>query len=513
MYPGVYAKSQPDKPAVIQPSTGTTLTYRQLDERSNQLAHLLFDAGLRRGDHVALFLENHLNFFEVIWACLRSGMYITPINCHLSASAAAYIVDNCDASALIASRALEQSEELGRLCSRCAVKLSIGGLVDGFSDYDSALAEKPTTMLAEEFLGSMMLYSSGTTGKPKGVLRPLPDAPAEKGSPNLQFLANLFNFNKDTVYLSPAPLYHGAPIGYINAVIQSGGTGIMMDKFDAETALQLIEHYKVTHSQWVPAMFIKMLKLPEDVRNQYDVSSLKCAFHAAAPCPVDVKRRMIQWWGPIIEEYYTSTENAGMAYIGSDEWLKHPGSVGRARGKPFHICDESGTELPPGKSGLIYGEAPPGLTFVYHKDLEKTQSATHPTNPDLITVGDIGYLDEEGYLFLTDRQAFMIISGGVNIYPQQIEDVLALHPKLTDVAVIGVPNEDLGEEPKAIVQLAPGIEPSEILAEEIQAFVREKLGKQLVPRSIDFVDVLPRTPTGKLNKKEIQAKYWPAPKR
>lgn len=511
MYLGAYAKSQPEKPAVIQPSTGGILTYRMLDEGSNQLAHLLYDEGLRPGDHVALFLENHLKYVEVIWACLRSGLYITPINRHLSATEAAYIVDNCDAKVLIASGVLEQSAELGNLSPRCALKLSIGGTVSGFTDYDSAVADKSTEPLAEEPLGAMMLYSSGTTGKPKGILRPLFDQSVKTGSPNLQFLSDLFNFNTETVYLSPAPLYHGAPIGYINAVIQSGGTAVMMDKFEAEAALQLLEQYQITHSQWVPAMFIKMLKLPEDIRGKYDVSSLKCAFHAAAPCPADVKRKMIQWWGPIIDEYYSSSEGAGMAFINSEQWLAHPGSVGRARGKPFHICDENGDEVPQGTSGLIYGEVPAGPAFSYHKDPEKTKAATHPRNSQWVTVGDIGYLDPEGYLFLTDRQAFMIISGGVNIYPQQIEDVLALHPKLTDVAVIGVPNEELGEEPKGVVQLAPGVQPSEQLAEELKAFVREKLGKQLVPRTIDFVDELPRTPTGKLNKKELQAKYWPKP--
>ncbi len=511
MYPGTHAKSQPDKPAVIQASTGKVLTYRTLDERSNKLAHLLYDEGLRPGDHLALLLENHLTYVEVIWACLRSGLYITPINRHLSASEAAYIVDNCDARVLIASHALEQSAELGKLSPRCSLKLSIGGPVTGFTDYETAIASKPTQPLAEQPLGAMMLYSSGTTGKPKGILRPLFDQSVEKGSPNLQFLTDLFHFNTETVYLSPAPLYHGAPIGYINAVLQSGGTAIMMDKFDAEGALELIQRHHVTHSQWVPAMFIKLLKLPEEIRGKYDVSSLKSAFHAAAPCPADVKRRMIDWWGTIIDEYYSSSEGAGMAFITSEEWLAHPGSVGRARGKPFHICDENGDEVPQGESGLIYGEVPSGPAFAYHKDPEKTKTAIHPAHPHWATVGDIGYLDPEGYLFLTDRQAFMIISGGVNIYPQQIEDVLALHPKLIDVAVIGVPNEELGEEPKGVVQLAPGVQPSEELAEELKTFVREKLGKQLVPRSIDFVDELPRTPTGKMNKKELQAKYWPKP--
>lgn len=507
MNPGIYAKTQGDKLAVIQPSTGQTLSYRQLNASSNQLAHLLYDKGLRAGDHVAIFLENHLAYFNVMWACLRSGLYFTPINSHLSASEAAYIVDDCDAQVLIGSAALEQSAELGKLAPRCHLKLSVGGTIDGYEDFDAAIAEKSTGNIAQERLGTMMLYSSGTTGRPKGILRPLSDLPAEKGSPSVQFLADLFEYDQSTMYLCPAPLYHGAPIGSAAAVIQNGGTVVMMNKFDPETALQLIQDHKITHSQWVPAMFIKMLKLPQAIRNKYDVSSLRRATHAAAPCPVDVKRQMIEWWGPVIDEYYSSTESAGMAFISSAEWLERPGSVGRAKGKAFHICDENGNELPANEPGLIYGVAPAGPQFVYHKDPEKTASVIHPKNPSWINVGDIGYLDDAGYLYITDRKSFMIISGGVNIYPQQIEDALALHPKLADVAVIGVPNEDLGEEAKAVVQLAPGVTPSDELTEELKAFVRAKLGKQLVPRSVSYIDILPRMPTGKLNKKELQAKY------
>ena len=448
MYPGTHADTQPDKIAVVQSSTGQTLTYAALDRRSTQLARLFRENGLARGDNVALMLENHLAFFEVIWACMRSGLYLTPINHHLTASQAAYIVDNCDAKALIASASLDQSAALGAIAVRCAVKLAIGGAIAGYADYEAALAGHSAARLDDEPLGTMMLYSSGTTGQPKGIKRPLIDQQAGEGSPHLRFMVDLFGFDASTVYLSPAPLYHGAPIGYSSAIIQAGGTVVMMDKFDAETALALIERYRVTHSQWVPTMFIRMLKLDPAVRARYDLSSHRCAIHAAAPCPIEVKRAMIEWWGPIIEEYYSSTENNGLARIGSQEWLEHPGSVGRARGLPFHICDEDGEELPPGVAGLIYGEAPAGGSFVYHKDPGKTGETAHPRHPNWRSVGDVGYLDEEGYLFLTDRKSFMIISGGVNIYPQQIENVLALHPKLADVAVIGVPHAELGEEAK-----------------------------------------------------------------
>jgi len=507
VYPGYYAKTQPDKLAAVHVSAGTEITYRELNERSNRLAHALYEAGLRPGDHLALFLENHIAFFEVIWACLRSGLYLTPINRHLSAFEAAYIADDCDAKALIASAALDQSIELGQLSPRCNIKLSVGGAIEGFVDYDSAIGNKSGENLAEERTGSMMLYSSGTTGRPKGILRAPWDQSPALGNPSVKFFADLYRFDASTIYMSTAPLYHGAPIGFANATIQSGGTVIMMDKFDAETALQLIDRYRVTHSQWVPTMFVRLLKLPLKIRNQYDVSSQRCAVHAAAPCPVDVKKQMIEWWGPVIEEYYSSTETAGMTAISSEEWLKHPGSVGRARGNPFHICDEAGNELPAGTSGLIYGEPASGASFIYHKDPQKTVEARHPSNPSWICIGDVGYLDDEGYLFLTDRKSFMIISGGVNIYPQQIENALALHPHLIDSAVIGVPNEELGEEVKAIVQLAAGMQPSETLAESIKAFVGEKLGKQLMPRTVDFIDEIPRMPTGKLDKKILQAKY------
>jgi fatty-acyl-CoA synthase len=508
LYPATHARTQPDKLAAIRPSTGESLTYRQLDDRSNQLAQLFHAAGLRPGDHVAIYMENNLAYFDVTWACMRSGLYLTAVNRFLAAPEAHYIVDDCDAKVLIVSAALEPAEELGRLSTRCEVKLCVGGSIQGFEDYETALAAQPATPLENERIGSLMLYSSGTTGKPKGILRALPDERPDSGNPSLRGRVDLFHMNPSTVYLCPAPMYHAAPLGYAAAVIQGGGTIVMMDKFDAEKALELIERYRVTHSQWVPTMFVRMLKLPDEVKSRYDLSSQKYAIHAAAPCPIGVKRAMIDWWGPVLEEYYSSTESAGLAMISSAEWLEHPGSVGRSRGAPFHICNEEGEELPPGEIGLIYGEAQPGNRFAYHKDPAKTASVAHPTHPEWIAVGDIGYLDEEGFLYLTDRKAFMIVSGGVNIYPQQIEDALALHPKVEDVAVIGVPNPDLGEEVKAVVQPAKGITPSDELAKEIMEFVREKLGRQLTPRSVDFIDELPRLPTGKLYKAALREKYW-----
>jgi fatty-acyl-CoA synthase len=509
MYPGAHAKSQPETIAAYRPSTGQSLSYRQLDDRSNQLAQLLYRAGLREGDHVALFSDNRLEFIEAVQACLRSGLYLTTINRHLPASEAAYIVADCEAKALIASGDLAETAELGRLSPVGQVKLAFGAATPGFAHYEASLAAQPAAPLAEERLGSLMLYSSGTTGRPKGIVRCLPGRhPSEPIPPGASGYADHYGMDRSTVLLSTAPLYHGAPLGFANAVIQAGGTLVMMDKFDAALSLELIERFGVTHSQWVPTMFVRLLRLAPVERSKWDLSSHRCAVHAAAPCPVEVKRRMIDWWGPIIEELYSSTESIGRTMINSREWLAHPGSVGRPHGRPFHICDEEGAELPPGQSGLIYGESSLDTLFSYHNDEGKTAAATHPRNPAWMTVGDIGYLDEDGYLYLTDRKAFMIISGGVNIYPQQIEAVLALHPKVGDAAVIGVPNADLGEEVKAVVEPVPGVQPSEALAKEIMEYVCAKLGRQLTPRSVDFTDALPRLQDGKLYKKILRDRYW-----
>ena len=509
MYPGHYAKTQPDTLAVIRPSTGEQLSFLELDRRSNRLAHVLYEHGFRRGNHVAAYLENTMVYFDVLWACLRTGLYLTPINRYLSAAEAAYIVDNCDATALIASANLDQSCELGRLTPRCNLKLAVGGAIDGFEDYEAALAAASAVRLEEESLGTFMLYSSGTTGKPKGVLRPLPNGDPALGDPALTAPSKRYGFDTSTVYLSPAPLYHAAPIGYAARIHYAGGTLVMMDRFDAELSLELIQRYRVTHSQWVPTMFIRMLKLPPEVRTRWDLSSHRCAIHAAAPCPVHVKRQMIEWWGPIIEEYFSSTEGIAHTMISSQEWLEHPGSVGKVQTANLRICNDEGTELPTGTPGLVYGKVS-GRAFSYHKDEAQTVGSTHPLEAGWMTTGDIGYLDSDDYLYLTDRQAFMIICGGVNIYPQQIEDAMVLHAKVADVAIIGVPNADLGEEVKAVVQLEPGVGPSPELAQELMDFIRSKLGRQLTPRSVDFTPALPRLPTGKLYKKALRDRYWDA---
>ena len=351
-----------------------------------------------------------------------------------------------------------------------------------------------------------MLYSSGTTGRPKGIKRPLEDVEIDDPdgvSPVVALASGLFATSSDSVYLSPAPLYHSAPLGFTTSIQALGGTVVVMPRFDAAEALAYIEQYEITHSQWVPTMFGRMLKLPEEQRTGYDWSTHKVAIHAAAPCPVEVKKQMFDLWGPILYEYYAGTEVNGFVYCTPQDWLDHPGTVGRSILGDIHICDEMGTELPTGEPGTIYFEREE-MPFEYHNDPGKTKGAQHPDHPNWSTLGDVGYVDDEGFLYLTDRKAFMIIAGGVNIYPQEIEDCLIMHPKVADVAVFGVPNADLGEEVKAVVQLEAGVEESDAVAGELLAYAGEHIARYKVPRSIDFLPELPRLPTGKLYKRILR---------
>ncbi|HEX4198462.1 MAG TPA: acyl-CoA synthetase [Caulobacteraceae bacterium] len=507
MYLPDHAAADPDKPAMISADTGEIITFGALNEASDRMAQLLYSRGLRRGDHLAILMENNLHFMEPVWAGFRSGLYVTTVNRYLPPDEAAYIINDCGAKAIVTSyEKRETAAGLTDLIPNCPIRLMVGGTIPGWESYEAALASAPPEPLADEWIGDSMLYSSGTTGRPKGILRPLPERSAAEGFAMRQ-AGNPYNYSPQTVYLSPAPLYHAAPLAFVLGVLSWGGTVVMMERFDAEQALQLIERYKVTHSQWVPTMFVRMLKLPEETRAKYDFSSLQIAVHAAAPCPIEVKRRMIEWWGPIIFEYYAGTEGSGSTTITSEDWLKHPGSVGKAALGILHICDENGAELPPGEAGLIYfeREAP---TFEYHNDPAKTRAARHPRHENWNALGDVGYLDEEGYLYLTDRQAFMIISGGVNIYPQAIEDALITHPKVADVAVFGVPDAEMGEAVKAVIEPAPGLEPTDELAAELMDFARGKLARYMVPRSVDFIAEMPRLPTGKLYKRLLKHAYW-----
>jgi long-chain acyl-CoA synthetase len=507
MHPSIHAQTTPDKPAYIMAGSGETVTYRQLDERSNQIAHLFRSLGLKTGDGVAFFIDNNPRYYELLWAAQRSGLRFTAISSKLTAGEVEYIVGDCKAKVFVAAKALaDVAVKVAPLIP--GVKLyMVGGTEPGFESLEAARDAFPTTPIADESAGSTMLYSSGTTGRPKGVRRLAAEtgpSPIDAPNPLTMLGQALYGWTPDTVYLSPAPLYHAAPLGWSMAVHAIGGTVIVMERFDAEDALRLIEKYKVTSAQWVPTHFVRMLKLPEEVRTRYDLSSLKAVFHAAAPCPVPVKEQMIAWWGPIINEYYAGTEGNGFCVINSEEWLAHKGSVGRGLTAQVMICDEAGDPLPARSEGLVYFAG--GGQFEYHGDPAKTAESRNKHGWS--TLGDVGWLDEEGFLYLTDRKSFMIISGGVNIYPQELENLLVTHPKVADVAVVGAPHEEMGEEVVAVVQPADWAEAGPELAAELSAWVRERLSHVKSPRRIDFMQELPRHATGKLYKRLIRDTYW-----
>ncbi|MUL64495.1 acyl-CoA synthetase [Mycobacterium sp. CBMA 234] len=512
MFPGTHALATPDKPAVIMAGSGRQLTYRELDDSSRQLAVALADLGLVKGDVIAMLSDNAAECFTIYWAALRSGLYLTAVNFHLTADEVAYIVNDCDAKVLIAAGGLgELAEQVRAFVPGVEHAYSFGGALNGFDSYAELLASAGDRTLDDQPRGSDMLYSSGTTGRPKGIKPPLlPIQVHEPGDPITGLLGSAFGITADDVYLSPAPIYHAAPLRWCGAVQAHGGTVVVLERFKAETTLAAIQQYGATAVQVVPTMFVRMLQLSEEGRASYDVSSLRLAIHAAAPCPPDVKQAMIDWWGPILVEYYSSTEACGFTVISSPEWLDKRGSVGRSMLGPVHICDEGGAELPTGETGLVYFERDV-RPFEYHNDPAKTKEAEHPGHCNWTTVGDIGYVDPDGYLFLTDRKSFMIISGGVNIYPQEVEDALTLHPAVFDVAVIGIPDPAMGQQVKAVVQLRDGVEPSAELAEQLIAHARTKVAAFKAPKTVDFVDSLPRTPTGKLVKRTLVERYAATP--
>lgn len=510
--PTSHAQRWPDRAAVIMGKTGETLTFAELDERSKRLAQLLWAVGLRPGDHVAILMENNIRYFEVFWAVFRSGLYLTTINRHLTAGEAAYIVDNCDAQVLVASAHLgEVAGETVASTPKLKRRLMVDGTVPGFDAYEHAIAAHPAEALADEPLGRTMLYSSGSTGQPKGVWRPLTGRTVQEGKPSLiPVYQGLYDMGPATVNLTPAPLYHSTPLLFSTDSMALGATVVVMEKFDAEQALALIEKYQVTHTQMVATMFSRMLRLPREVRDSYDLSSLTHVIHGAAPCPVPVKRAMIDWLGPRLYEYYAGTEDNGATNITSEEWLAHPGSVGRpVAGCTVHICDPDGNDLPVGEVGRIYFETNAVVAaFEYYGEPGKTAAAHHPDHFDWTALGDLGRLDEDGYLYLADRESFMIIAGGVNIYPQEIENALAMHPKVLDSAVFGVPNDDLGEEVKAVVQLADPADATDDTVQELLAHCTEHLARFKVPRSIEFLEDFPRSPAGKLLKAPLRQRYW-----
>jgi long-chain acyl-CoA synthetase len=505
MYPGAQA---PDRIAAVMAGTGETVSYGELERRSVQLARVLHEAGLRPGDAVALLTENSLRAFEVYWAAVRSGLYITAVNHHLKPDEVGYIVADSGAAAhIVSAEQAPTAEAIAITAAANRVRLAFGGPVSGYESYEETIAKAPAVPLADQPRGATMLYSSGTTGRPKGVRPPLPEGQIGDDTDTLSALASqFFGVSPDTVYLSPGPIYHAAPLRWCAAIQANGGCVVMTKRFDAEQALQAIERWKVSHAQFVPTMFVRMLQLPQHVRDSCDVSSLRVAIHAAAPCPVEVKQKMIDWWGPVLVEYYAGTEGNGMTAVDSATWLTRPGTVGRAVYGAIRICADDGTELPAGQPGTVYFEQDE-VPFAYHNDPDKTRAAQHPQHPAWTTLGDIGYLDADGFLFLTDRKAFTIISGGVNIYPQETENVLALHPAVYDVAVIGVPDPEMGESVAAFVQPAVGAVPGPELEREIIAFVKSKIAGFKAPRTVHFVDDLPRTEAGKLVKSELKARY------
>lgn len=510
-HPSIHARTLPQKSAIILSETGERLSYGDLERRSNQAAHLFRRCGLARGNGIAILMENSPRFFEPVWGAQRSGLYLTTLSTKLTAEEAAFIVSDSGARILIASASLqEQAEAIANQLPQLRLFIVYPEQAPSEQrkhDYDQALAAEPAEPIADQSSGSDMLYSSGTTGRPKGVRLPLLDTPFDAASSLAETAASHYGIGPDTVYISPAPLYHAAPLRWTMGVLSLGGTVVVMQRFDPEAALATIEKYRVTAGQWVPTHFVRLLKLPEDLRARHDLSSMKLAIHAAAPCPAHVKRAMLEWWGPILHEYYSSTESFGFTVIGPEEWLRKPGSVGRAINCEVRICGPDGEPIPVGETGDVYFKSDVALSE-YHGDPEKTRASRN--HHGWATCGDIGHVDDEGYLFLTDRRSFTIISGGVNIYPQEIENVLVSHPAVRDVAVFGVPDAEMGERVIAVVEPMQWSDAGEVLAADIGSFARARLSSVKVPRQIDFIQELPRQPTGKLFKRLLRDDYLKA---
>jgi fatty-acyl-CoA synthase len=501
-----HAVSRPDKPAIVLHPSGRVVTFGALEASANRLAHYLRGCGLRQGDAVAILMENNEHIHAVMWAARRAGVYYVPINIHLTAAEVAYIVDNSNALAIIGSAANRATlKGLGEHLPNGLpdVLIVADDDIDGWARYPECVADQPDTPIDDEIEGDLLQYSSGTTGRPKGIKRDLSGLTPADAPILLTPLFAAMGIGPESIYLSPAPLYHTAPSMWSMSVQAVGATVVVLEKFDTEGCLDAIQRHRVTHGQFVPSMFVRMLKLPDSVRRSYDVSSLSRVVHAAAPCPVEIKRQMIGWWGPVIDEFYSSSEGAGITYINADEWLAHPGSVGRAMLGTAHIVDDDGNESPAGQPGEIFFEG--GFEFVYLNDAAKTDASrdTHGWT----TVGDIGYLDDEGYLFLTDRRHHMIISGGVNIYPQEAEDMLVTHPKVMDAAVFGIPHEEMGQSVKAVVQTVDPADATDHFAAELMTWLRERLAHYKCPRSLSFEPQLPRTDAGKLFKQGLVTKY------
>lgn len=478
------------------------MTWSEVVDESARLARTFLRAGLSVGDRVAVCCSNRLEVIVTAWAALRSGLYCTPVSTWLTVGEARYLVDDCEAKALIASADLADLAR-GLVAARgFDLAISVGGDIEGFVTWDDALAGQDGALLDDEVEGAMLLYSSGTTGRPKGVLRPLSGRPAGSSNP-LSPLASRVGLGADSVYLSPAPLYHAAPIGWSLGTMRLGGKVVVLPRFDAELVLWAVQHHRVTVAQFVPTMLQRLARLDDDVFGAYDVSSLKRIVHAAAPCPQHVKRAIIERFGPIVDEYYSGTEGSGITYLTTPEWLEHPGSVGRPILGDLHVTDEEGHLVDSGTEGIVWFSG--AERYDYQGDEEATIARRHEQG--WTTLDDVGWVDDDGFLYLTDRRAHMIISGGVNISPREIEDVLTTHPDVDDVAVIGVPHVEHGEEVKAVVTLSVAGDDERVIA-ELLSLCNERLARYKVPRSFDIVDKLPRLPTGKLAIRLVRSRYW-----
>jgi long-chain acyl-CoA synthetase len=488
-----WAQHQPDRPALIFDEV--RVSYAQLASWARQGSHLLRRLGLATGDGIAVLSPNHPQSLCIYWAAQLAGLYYTPISVQFQRAEIQHILEDCDAKALIL--AASQADKAGAAPQHIRIDID---------DWQNLIEREPDTLIGDAAEGAEMLYSSGTTGQPKGVRSARPGAALNTVSELFARRVALHQIDPATVYLSTAPLYHSAPLRYNAMVIRCGGTSVVMPRFDAATSLALIEQHAVTHSQWVPTMFVRLLRLPEPQRHRHDLSSHRFAIHAAAPCPPAIKRQMIEWWGPILYEYYSGTEGNGQTAIGPLEWLEHPGSVGRPILGQVHIVGPDDYELPSGHTGRVYFSG--GPRFEYYKDAAQTAAAYDLRGWS--TLGDIGHVDADGYLYLTDRVSHMIISGGVNVYPREVEDVLIGHPAVEDAAVFGIPNDEFGEEVKAAVELvkdAAGIA-ADVTAEALIDYCRARLAHLKCPRSIDFHDALPRHQTGKLYKEPLKRPYW-----
>ncbi len=512
MHPYQHATSRPDHPAIVIADTGSVLTYRELDERSNRIAHVFRSAGLAPGDCIALMAQNSAEFATVYWAAQRSGLLCAMLSTHLKPDEAAYIINDCGAKLLLTEADLGDTATALAANSATLIPNVVavyeihGAPLRGAGSLAEAMAEKKPTPIDDQTAGYYLIYSSGTTGRPKGIVLPYSRGPIDALAHNEAL--SLQRPLADAVSMAPGPLYHAAPLVEMLTSHRLGSTFVTMRKFDPETVLDAIERWKVERAWFVPTMFVRMLALPDEVRQRFDLSTLQDVSHAAAPCPIEIKRRMIDWLGPIMSEYYSASESIGGTRISSAEWLRKPGSVGRPRpGVTVYICDENGKELPHGHEGLIYFADPGARDFRYLNDPGKTKESQHPIHPERHAVGDIGRVDEDGYLFLTDRKDFMIISGGVNIYPQAVEDALIVHPKVLDAAVIGIPNPDFGEEVLAIIQPKRWSDAGDALGEELIEWCKNRISRVSCPRSVTFTEQIPRLPSGKLAKHELRRLY------